>query len=154
MTTKKERTWGDAFYEDPDAAVGHLAQHIEQRIEERYAQEKGRERFWQSFYDAYPQFKNDRQLVSKVLDENIDELANLNVDDGSAHDRIAELVEQRIRASAERHGYRRQLREEDVMRGSPEHGHVYNERSHQKSTTLGDLIRQRRERRQNAIHGA
>src|SRR5687767_8173219 len=84
--------WGTWMFEDAEAALNYR----DQMLEQKYRIEQGRKDFFSGLFSSHPDLAKEKDLVQKVIDENLKELADLPVADGTAYERIAELARQKI----------------------------------------------------------
>ena len=95
----QEKTdWGNLMFQDPDKAAQLLKEEAKREIREEmtttYQRDQGQRQFWQEFYEAHPDLKEDRDLVTTTLNGNLADLANIPVE--QAMGKLAELTRNRI----------------------------------------------------------
>lgn len=134
--------WAEAFYRDPEGAMGTLAHSIKQEMRAEYQVETNRNKFWSNFFREYPDLEAEKEMVDTIIKANIAELDKMKIEDAMAH--IAEIANQQIAVETKRRNAR--TGDYAVMRGGPGfEGPVPMPDEDQQ--TLGDLIRSRREAR-------
>ncbi len=93
-----EPDWETELFQDPAGTLkkfgDRVAKNVETKLRGDYDREKGTERFWNGFFEANPDLKNDRDIVEMTLSKNLPQMANMPVSD--AMEKLADLTRQRI----------------------------------------------------------
>ena len=136
---EQKTDWGSLMFQDPDKAAQLLKEQAKNEIREEmtstYQRDQGQRQFWQEFYEAHPDLKEDRDLVTTTLNGNLSDLANIPVE--QAMERLAELTRNRIL----------RYRNKPTQRARAEGANAPSPKPREpepKVPTLGDVIKARR----------
>lgn len=145
-----ETDWDELLFSDPKEALRRhgeaVAERVKSELRAEYTKEQGTTRFWSDFDKAHADLKGDRDLVEMTLAKNMAELANLPVP--QAIDRLADLTRTRIMGYTGRTSDRKRSRAVTEGAAPPRTVAAPTEKSN--VTTLGDLLKARRNRRRGA----
>lgn len=93
-----EPDWDKLLYDNPKEAMRlhgqRVADKVKQELTATYQREQGQKVFWDRFYEKNKDLKDDRDLVETTLKSNLNDLANIPVDD--AMKKLADLTRDRI----------------------------------------------------------
>lgn len=93
-----EPDWDKLLFADPKQALKlhgeRVAKQVSTSLRAEYQKDRGTTEFWNRFYAANPELRQDSDLVEIVLNSNLPNLANIPVED--AYTRLAELTRERI----------------------------------------------------------
>lgn len=139
--------WDELLFSDPKEALRRhgeaVAERVKTELRAEYTKEQGTTKFWTDFDKAHGDLKGDRDLVEMTLGKNMAELANLPVP--QAIDRLADLTRDRIMGYTRRTSDRKRSRAVAEGAAPPRTVAASTEKSN--VTTLGDLLKARRNRR-------
>jgi hypothetical protein len=136
--------WETELYADPKGALkkyGNIVKaEVTRDLTSKYQQERGQTRFWDDFYKAHKDLKNDHFLVQATLTANLNDLANVPV--AEAMNKLADLTRENImRYSKKGSGRKARVEGNDPPQPRPQ------PREEPTVVTLGDILRARREAR-------
>lgn len=146
-----EPDWDKMLFADPKGALKlhgeRVAKQVTQDLRAEYQRDRGTTEFWNRFYGAHPDLRQDSDLVEIVLNSNLSSLANIPVED--AYMKLAELTRDRILRYAGGAAKRRPKAQAEGAGGirtpaptpEPESTNV---------TSLSDVLRGNRNRRRKA----
>lgn len=93
-----EPDWDKLLYDNPQEAMrlhgDRVAAKVKKELTAQYSREKGQETFWKNFYDTNKDLRADHDLVEMTLKSNLNELANIPVE--QAMKKLADLTRDRI----------------------------------------------------------
>lgn len=93
-----EPDWDKLLYDNPKEAMRlhgeRVASRVKQELTAQYQRENGQKLFWEKFYDKNKDLKDDTDLVEVTLKANLNDLANIPVED--AMKKLADLTRDRI----------------------------------------------------------
>lgn len=93
-----EPDWDKLLFADPKAALKlhgeRVAKQVSKELRTEYQRDRGTAEFWNRFYAAHSDLRQDSDLVELVLNSNLPALANIPVED--AYTKLAELTRDRI----------------------------------------------------------
>lgn len=146
VVQQPEPDWEDLLFTDPKAAVSLIKKTIRDELTSEltttYKRDQGEKAFWDDFYKAHDDLKDDDDLVRATLNKNLSDLADLPVK--KAAEKLAELTRERIMRYTGNNpkGGKKAVTE---GAGQPTKGKVEPEKP--KVVTLSDIIRARRAKR-------
>lgn len=144
---EEEPNWEELIFSDPNQAMKlhgeRVARQVESKLRAEYQREQSSSRFWNDFYKAHGDLKEDHDLVEATLSKNFSTLANIPVAD--AIEQLADLTRQRILRYS---GKAKKSRKRPTVEGSTTPRKVQAPAPKPQQTTLIDLIKARKERRQ------
>jgi hypothetical protein len=90
--------WDKELFADPKGtiakAISIAKEEATRELRTEYKKDQGTTKFWDTFYRAHPDLRDDHDLVELTLNSNIAALANIPVED--AYNKLAELTRERI----------------------------------------------------------
>lgn len=93
-----EPDWDKLLYDNPREAMrlhgDRIANKVKTELTTQYQREQGQKIFWDRFYEKNKDLKDDQDLVETTLKSNLNDLANIPVDD--AMKKLADLTRDRI----------------------------------------------------------
>jgi hypothetical protein len=94
----EEPDWDKMLYDNPKEAMRLHGERVAARVKadltRDYQKEQGTKVFWDKFYDKNKDLKQDQDLVETTLKSNLNDLANIPVED--AMKKLADLTRDRI----------------------------------------------------------
>lgn len=141
-----EPDWEELLFTDPKQAVSLLKKTIRDEVvgevTNSYKKDQGEKDFWNGFYKANDDLKDDDDLVKATLQKHLGELADMPV--SKAAERLAELTRERIMRYT---GQTPKGGKKAVTEGAGQPTPGRKAPEPQKAVTLSDIIRARRAKR-------
>lgn len=144
--------WDD-FYSKPSEVMEKFEQRVINKVTadltRAYNARSSWDGFWNDFYDAYPNLKEDREMVSGLLNKNYNNWIRSNITVAEAHKRLSEAAELEIERITARHA--KKVPPEQplyVVEGWPRsHENENMPSSDERVPRLSDIIRDKQKRR-------
>lgn len=139
--------WDQLLFENPKEALRlhgeRVADQVKRDLTEAYQREQSSQRFWQDFYAANPDLRDDHDLVQTVLSKNFQQVQNLPSNE--AIPVLADMTRQKIQSYQARGGT---TRRKAVAEGnSPPSPQPAPQQGQAAVTSIGDHIKKRRNKR-------
>jgi uncharacterized protein YecA (UPF0149 family) len=143
------------LFSEPRKALAMNNEKLKRDLRNEYTTEQGTTKFWDQFYAANADLKEDDDLVQSTLQKNMAELANMPVD--KAKSRLAELTRDRILGFMKKTrdgGNRKRAVAEGANPPTVPQSAGNEDADEQPTETLGSLLRARRARRAGRAQAA
>ena len=144
----------DAFWADPQAYITKQVQDgikvAEQQINQRQAGKTAEQKFWKDFYGKNPHLKAIDSYVEHLAAQNVNKLKQFNGDTTKIANYIADL------GNKEMHKFGKTPETSQVfVEGTPQPTTHLSQptQTGTKNTTMGDVLRKRRDKRRSARLG-
>lgn len=150
----EEPDWDELIFKSPKEAMRlhgeRVRKQVAQELRQEYQQDQGTTQFWNDFYTAHRDLKDDDDIVQMVLSSNLAKLGGMPVSD--AMDELADLTRKRIMAYSNRKG--RKPGDRTAVEGASAPSHRRSTPEAPKAITLSDIIKNRRAGRRKAASAA
>lgn len=150
----EEPDWDELIFKSPKDAMRLVEERAvrkaETKLRQEYQQDQGTTQFWNDFYAAHRDLKDDDDIVQMVLSANLAKLGGMPVSD--AMDELADLTRKRIMAYSNRKG--RKPGDRTTVEGASAPSHRRSTPESPKVVTLSDIIKNRRAGRRKAASAA